>query len=391
MDRAPPAYLHPQSRIGDEAVRTHLAGKIDKLESRGYLETGEALSLLNHFAVPKGDADIRTVFDGTKSGLNDALFANWFPLPQVKAMTCCLEVGYYFADNNVGEQFYNFWLHPMLQSYCGVDWRPIRGKDALVLLWLLLIMGFKPSPYQAVRDNRRAKYIVLGDPSREGNPFGWVSVELNLPGTKDYKPSRPWVSKHTKEDHVSCMALDYMDDNRTTGHDYESTWLASSTLAKEYTNLGIQDANRKWRSPSVLPGPRAGAIVCTEGVITKSVSQEHWDKTKRLVSGFRVEFDHHSSRPMESPGLDRNQLERVRGYSHFRGEGLRISKALSERDSLDHPTAGARIAMTDGGSSISRKSGFPRKLGFLLGIWSPRHSYLQLGGTEWIWWLWNIS
>jgi hypothetical protein len=41
---------------------------------------------LNYFAVPKGEDDIRVVFDGTASGLNDALWANWFSLPKLDSM-----------------------------------------------------------------------------------------------------------------------------------------------------------------------------------------------------------------------------------------------------------------------------------------------------------------
>jgi hypothetical protein len=44
-------------------------------------------SLMFMFDVPKGDNDVRMVYDGSKSGLNEALWAPWFALPTVDAMT----------------------------------------------------------------------------------------------------------------------------------------------------------------------------------------------------------------------------------------------------------------------------------------------------------------
>ena len=310
----PPSTLTPQTRLGDAAVCAQLAEKITKLEGRGYLNPGEASSFLNFFAVPKGDSDIRTVFDGTKSGLNDSLFANWFGLPQVEAMTRCLEPGYFCADNDVGEQFYNFPLHPELRPYCGVDLRLLRGPLALILLWSRLVMGLKPSPFQAVRDNRRGKFIVLGDPGQPGNSFGWATIERNYPGMAQYQSGRPWISKRTSDGHIACGVLDYVDDNRTTGHSYEAAWRASTDLAKGYSFLGIQDATRKRRSPSLAPGPWAGAVVRTNDGVRKSVTQERWDKTRKLLQELRLEFDVHATRPLESPGLNRKRLEQVRGF-----------------------------------------------------------------------------
>jgi len=150
----------------------------------------------------------------------------------------------------VGEQFYNFPLHPELQAYCGFDVSGLREAAPSQLWWTRLVMGFKPSPYQAVRDNRRAKHWVLEDPTTPGNVFGWARVDCNYPGLPGYLPNLPWISKQTKDDLIACEVLDYVDDNRTTGPDYESVWRASTNLAKGYSYLGIQDAMRKRRSPT---------------------------------------------------------------------------------------------------------------------------------------------
>jgi hypothetical protein len=50
---------------------------------RGYIAMGERKSLIFFFDIPKGLDDIRVVYDGTRSGLNAALRAPWFPLPTV--------------------------------------------------------------------------------------------------------------------------------------------------------------------------------------------------------------------------------------------------------------------------------------------------------------------
>jgi hypothetical protein len=42
------------------------------------------VNLLHYFAVPKGEADIRVVFNGTSCGLNDALWSPNFYLPTAR-------------------------------------------------------------------------------------------------------------------------------------------------------------------------------------------------------------------------------------------------------------------------------------------------------------------
>ena len=47
----------------------------------------------------------------------------------------------------------------------------------------------------------------------------------------------------------------------------------------------MQDASRKRTSPSQIPGPWAGTVTHRdEGKVGSMVSQEKWDKTKRLVA-----------------------------------------------------------------------------------------------------------
>jgi hypothetical protein len=58
--------------------------------------TGLILSLMSPFSVAKGD-DIRTVFDASKSKLNEALFAPWLSLATADAMARTVDVDYFGA------------------------------------------------------------------------------------------------------------------------------------------------------------------------------------------------------------------------------------------------------------------------------------------------------
>ena len=49
--------------------------KVDKVQSRRYIDGGTLISLTAFFYVPKGEDDIRLVYDLTYSGLNAAFFA----------------------------------------------------------------------------------------------------------------------------------------------------------------------------------------------------------------------------------------------------------------------------------------------------------------------------
>jgi hypothetical protein len=63
----------------DEDLRKKEKKKIGKTRIHGYLVSiFKVLALINVFSVPKGKNDIRMVYDGTKSGLNDVLFCPWF-------------------------------------------------------------------------------------------------------------------------------------------------------------------------------------------------------------------------------------------------------------------------------------------------------------------------
>jgi hypothetical protein len=129
--------------------------------------------------VVKGD-DIRMVFDASESKLNEALFAPWFSLATPDAMARAVDVGYFGADNDCGEMFYNFWLHEHLRPYCGVDMTHQYPEEARLqpnsVLWNIFTrpaMRLRPPPYKSVQGALRAKRIMLGGHTKRSNVFQW--------------------------------------------------------------------------------------------------------------------------------------------------------------------------------------------------------------------------
>ena len=75
----------------DLEVRAKVSAKLQKVVDRGYIEIvndpDRVKSFMFMFDVPKGDSDIRMVYDGSRSGFNESIWAPWFALPTVETMT----------------------------------------------------------------------------------------------------------------------------------------------------------------------------------------------------------------------------------------------------------------------------------------------------------------
>jgi hypothetical protein len=74
--------------------------------------------------VPKGDGDVRMVYDASKSGLNSQLWAPWFLLPTIESHLRSVQPSSFMGDIDFSEQFLNFVLHEKVQPYAGVDLTP---------------------------------------------------------------------------------------------------------------------------------------------------------------------------------------------------------------------------------------------------------------------------
>jgi hypothetical protein len=149
----------------------------------------------------------------------------------------------------------------------------------------------------------------LGDHTKIENVFHWEYVELNQPGDSGYRPDVPWISKRRHDKRIAADIHSYVDDNRETAPTAEMAWLASSQVAKTCCWLGLQDAARKRRPPALEPGAWAGSVVhASKTEVTKLVSQERWDKTRRWILWM---YDYAKVNDIDIP---HKELESCRGF-----------------------------------------------------------------------------
>ena len=333
----PPTSKSLQPPYEVKEVMLKVSAKLQKVLERRYIEVvrdSELESYMFMFDVPKGESDVRIVYDGSKSGFNDATWAPWFALPTVEAMSRTVLPECWCGDRDFGEMFLNFPLHPQARLYSGVDLSQLALEKVekveeghFVGQWTRNAMGLKSSPYFAVQAATRMKRKFLGDQFDRSNPFEWSECVLNLPGSEGYDPTMPWIRKVRGDGVIATDLHIYVDDVRITGRTQESVWKAGSRVAKLCSFYGLQDAPRKLREPSQEPGAWAGSVVSTvDGVVTKFVTKERWQKTQGcirwLARKIGVPGDQWSDTVPEDEDakdaprdfLPHKQSERIRGF-----------------------------------------------------------------------------
>lgn len=302
-----------------------VADKINGMVSRGYLSSsGSVRSCLHFFTVPKGPTDVRIVYDGTSCGLNEALWAPNFYLPSSKAASLLLTFSSWMADADFGEMFHNFFMDEAIRKHAGVDiskLSPIRadaGVPQTLVRWTRLFMGMKSSPYNAVRQYYLGEEFARGDPVAKDNPMGYTRIRFNLPGMESYDPSLPKVMKWSEaagngRGEVAGDVITFVDDVRIVGYSKENCHQVHRQFTSRMQFLGFQDAPRKFRPPSQMGcGAWTGTIFrVSPDSITKTVSQEKWEKGLSILSSLAVSCESH---PTQRPTLDRKQLERDTGF-----------------------------------------------------------------------------
>jgi len=281
-----PNYRTRQPPEPDPLVRTRVREKLDKFRGKRYVNCGTAMSLTPFFTVPKGDGDVRVVFDGTKSKLNDALWAPPFVLPTIVSLLRCVEPGTWMADIDIGEMFYNYSLDSRIQPYCGVDISPYFDGVTTWEVWTRCVMGIRSSPHGCTLMEMIGDEMARGDPKDPRNPFAYDLVRLNLPGSADYRPNLPWVSKVVSvTGRIAPDVKTYVDDKRVTGPTQALCEAATRRAASFLTYLGEQDASRKRVSASRRAGAWAGSVCHTdEDVVTVMVTTDKWDKAKGHIT-----------------------------------------------------------------------------------------------------------
>jgi hypothetical protein len=170
-----------------------VAKKLQSVRDKNYIAGGgdPVESLTSFFHVPKGDEDIRMVYDGTASGLNDSLWVPRFGMPTIRTHLRGVEPGTFMADVDIGEMFLNFMLHPLIRPYTGVDLTHFfLSEDGSKVWesWWRNAMGLTSSPYCCCQAMGIAEEIIKGDRMDPANVFRWSRVRINLPGTDHYDP-----------------------------------------------------------------------------------------------------------------------------------------------------------------------------------------------------------
>jgi hypothetical protein len=122
------------------------------------------------------------------------------------------------VDLDIGEMFLNSILHSDLRALCGVDLTLSGGtiqefETVAWEVWQQAAMGLKSLPFQAVQGMMVAEDLIKGDHMDPSNPFKWDAVRMNLPGTNNYNPALPWVSKICLGDNnIACDIVIFVDD-----------------------------------------------------------------------------------------------------------------------------------------------------------------------------------
>ena len=301
-----PHFFKRQMWPGDAGHKAKMMEKLGKVRERGYVMPGEVQSLTGFFAVPKGDDDIRIVYDATACGLNAALWAPNFALPTIDSVLQNADSSTWFSDIDLGEMFLNYFLDEELRSYAGVDLREMGGNKKE--RWERTLMGFRPSPYICTQTFGWGESGIRGDRRDDDNPLRWDDVKLNLPGDAEYNPKMPWVYKWDEKN--ACLASDfgcYIDDIRGMGGSERACRQATRRVASNINYLGQQDAARKRRPPSRTPGAWAGAMCFSkdEGLFV-TCSQKKWDKAKTIIKHWHEEVITQKSVTVNAAQMERD-------------------------------------------------------------------------------------
>ena len=312
-----PSWWVPQRVEKDQDTWKAMRAKLEKVKTLRYIQPGTVTSLTFYFSVPKGETDIRMVYDGTKSGLNDSMWAPWFALPTVETHLRFVGPETWLGDIDIGDMFHNFMLHEKVQKLAGIDVTPFfpeelarkRSLKAVWLRWVRSAMGLKNSPYNCIQGVLIAEEVIRGNPHDDQNVFKWDYIALNLPGSPSYQPGIPWIGKRRRSDGlIACDFLIYVDDIRSGGNGRSEARRVSRVIAMKLNYLGLQDAARKRRDPSQQPGPWAGSVVGIEdGMVYVTVTQERWDKAKMMVKWICKAVE-------GSEEVDYKTLESYRGF-----------------------------------------------------------------------------
>jgi hypothetical protein len=183
FERPGPTMRKSQPNIADTLVRESAREKILKVIKCRYLGTiGITLkSTIKWFVVPKGDDNIRLVYDATANRLNEGVWVPTFWLPTIDSLVRALDKDSWMTDRDVGDMFLNFQLHESVVPYTRVNLSLLyeTGEEdgPRWAVWDRNLMGFAASPYNSIKMLLIVGVICRGDRHEEG--VGIDGKELN--------------------------------------------------------------------------------------------------------------------------------------------------------------------------------------------------------------------
>jgi hypothetical protein len=136
---------------------------------------------------------------------------------------------------------------------------------------------------------------------------------MNLPGDAAYDPSLPWVFKAKADGSIAPDVHVYVDDIRCSGRTLSECWRASQRVSSVLVSLGLQDATRKRRPPTLEGGAWAGSVVHTSGgEVVVRAPKDKWEKLKGQIAW--IDGENKKWKAGKSTGTPYDELERVRGF-----------------------------------------------------------------------------
>jgi hypothetical protein len=338
-----PKYRRLQPYEKNPETRAKVKEKLNTVRKKKYISKGRVHSLTYYFSVPKGENDVRMVYDASRSQLNKSLWAPNFGLPTIESLTRSILGSSWMGDLDIGEMFLNFCLHPDLQPYCGVDVKPyFMGESGQGLTlwerWVRCVMGLKPSPYICIKALLIALEVIRGNRLNPLNPFHWHNIVLNLPGSPHYNPSKPRLLRLRQDGRISSSLSCYVDDLRAAAAGEDLCWEVMHVVSSKAAYLDIQVATRKTRPPSRRPGPWAGSeVISHEDGVAVALSPEKWKKTKEILQHTLTMIDSGDPIPLKTLESYRGSLVYVqRTYPaitpYLKGYHLTIDSWRPDRD-----------------------------------------------------------
>jgi hypothetical protein len=97
-----PAFRKPQRDKPGPDAKANIKEKLTTALERRYFEEGLVKSLTAFFGLPKGDFDMRMVYDSTLSGVNNAIWAPLFSFPNINTLLRIFETGTLMGDADIG-------------------------------------------------------------------------------------------------------------------------------------------------------------------------------------------------------------------------------------------------------------------------------------------------